>query len=81
MSSAYLAEMCVNHFGAQMFRNARIACKYVAPTLANEVITTHGVVREKVPKGDGYRFTVDIWAENEDGERKTVGYIEVDVGA
>ncbi len=80
MSSAYLAEMCVNHFGAAVFRNARVVCKYVASTLANEVITTHGVVREKTPKGKGYRFTVDIWADNEAGEKKTVGFIEVDLG-
>lgn len=80
MSSAYIAEMCVNHFGADFFRNARVVCKYVASTLANEVITTHGVVREKTPKGRGYRFTVDIWADNEAGEKKTVGWVEVDVG-
>ena len=79
MSSAYLAEMCVNHFGAQMFKNARVVCKYVASTLANEVITTHGVVREKKPKGDGFRFTVDIWCDNDQGEKKTVGWVEVDV--
>jgi acyl dehydratase len=80
MSSAYIAEMCVNHFGADFFRNARVVCKYVASTLANEVITTHGMVREKTPKGRGYRFTVDIWADNEAGEKKTVGWVEVDVG-
>ena len=80
MSSAYIAEMCVNHFGASFFRNARVVCKYVASTLANEVITTHGVVREKTPKGKGYRFKVDIWADNEAGEKKTVGWVEVDVG-
>jgi acyl dehydratase len=80
MSSAYLAEMCVNHFGAQMFKNARMVCKYVTSTLANEVITTHGVVREKKPKGDGFRFIVDIWADNEAGAKKTVGWVEVDVG-
>ena len=79
MSSAYLAEMCVNSFGANLFRNARVVCKYVASTLANEVITTHGVVREKTPKGDGFRFTVDIWADNEAGEKKTIGHVEVDV--
>jgi acyl dehydratase len=79
MSSAYLAEMCVNHFGAAMFTGARIVCKYVASTLAGEVITTHGVVREKQPKGAGYRFIVDIWADNEAGEKKTVGWVEVDV--
>jgi acyl dehydratase len=80
MSSAYIAEMCVNHFGAAFFRNARIQCKYVASTYANEEITTFGKVREKTPKGNGYRFTVDLWAENERGEKKTVGFCEVDVG-
>ena len=80
MSSAYIAEMCVNYFGASFFRNARVVCKYVASTLANEVITTHGVVTGKTPKGSGYRFKVDIWADNEAGEKKTVGWVEVDVG-
>jgi acyl dehydratase len=79
MSSAYLAEMCVNYFGRGFFTNARVVCKYVASTCANEVITTHGVVREKMPKGNGFRFTVDIWTDNEAGERKTVGWVEVDV--
>lgn len=80
MSSAYLAEMCVNYFGANFFRNCRVQCKYVASTLANEVITTHGVVREKTPKGRGFRFKVEIWADNEHGEKKTVGFVEADVG-
>lgn len=80
MSSAYIAEMCVNHFGAAMFNGARIVCKYVGSVLAGEVITTHGVIREKQPKGDGFRFVVDVWAGNEAGEKKTVGWVEVDVG-
>lgn len=79
MSSAYLTEMCVNHFGRNFFANARMECKYVSSTLANEVITTHGIVREKTPKGEGYRFRVEIWAENEDGAKKTVGWAEADV--
>jgi acyl dehydratase len=79
MSSAYITEMCVNHFGAAMFTGARIVCKYVASTLANEVITTHGIVREKEPKGAGFRFKVDVWCDNEAGEKKTVGWVEVDV--
>lgn len=80
MSSAYIAEMCVNHFGAAMFRNARIVCKYIASTHANEIITTHGRVVAKTPQGNGFRFSVEVWADNEQGERKTVGTVEVDVG-
>ena len=48
MSSAYIAEMCVNHFGSNFFRGARVVCKYIASTLANEVITTHGIVTERI---------------------------------
>lgn len=80
MSSAYIAEMCVNWFGADFFRGARINCKYIASTYAGETIETFGVVREKTPKGNGFRFTVDVWAANADGEKKTVGFVEVDVG-
>lgn len=79
MSAAYLSEMCVNYLGENYFRNARMECKYVASTLANEVITTYGVVTGKIPKGDGFRFTIDIWAANEDGQKKTVGTMEADV--
>lgn len=79
MSTAYLSEMCVNHFGRNYFRNARMVCKYISSTYANEVITTYGVVSEKTPKGSGYRFKVDFWAQNEAGEKKTIGWIEADV--
>lgn len=58
---------------------ARLECKYIGSTLAGEVITTYGVVREKRPKGDGFRFVVEVWASNEDDEKKTVGVAEVDV--
>jgi acyl dehydratase len=80
MSSAYLAEMCVNYFGKNFFRQSKVSFKYIASTYANEVITTHGVVRNKVPKGAGFRFTVEVWADNEAGEKKTVGWVEADVG-
>ncbi len=80
MSSAYIAEMCVNYFGADFFRGSRFACKYVASTYANEIITTGGVVRAKTPKGDGFRFEVEVWAENDAGEKKSIGTVEVDVG-
>jgi hypothetical protein len=38
------------------------------------------VITEKIPKGNGHRFKVEFWADNEQGERKTIGFAEVDVG-
>lgn len=81
MTAAYIAEMCVNYFGRNFFRNARFNCKYIASTYADDVITTHGVVREKTPTAAGARFRVDVWATNQDGEKTTVGWVEADVNA
>lgn len=79
MSSAYISEMCVNYFGRNFFEGAKIVCKYIGSTKANEVITTYGVVREKTPRDKGFRFSVEVWAQNEAGEKKTVGWVEVNV--
>lgn len=81
MTSAYIAEMCVNYFGRNFFRNARFHCKYIASTYAGDVITTHGTVREKTQTDTGARFRVDVWATNEAGEKTTVGWVEADVRA
>jgi len=72
MSGAYLAETCVNFFGAAFFQNATMEGKFVRPIYAGETITTRGVVREKTPEGNGFRFKVELWSENEEGEVKTV---------
>jgi len=79
MSAAYIAEMCVNFFGEHFFKGTKISGKYVKPVYAGETITTHGIIREKTREGSGYRFKVETWAENQDGETKTVAWIEVHV--
>lgn len=81
MTSAYIAEMCVNYFGRNFFRNARFTCKYIASTFADDVITTHGVVREKTRTPSGTRFRVEVWATNQAGEKTTVGWVEAEVRA
>ena len=77
MNSAYIAEMCVNHFGEHLFQSARVVCKYIAATLADEIITTHGIVTEKRSVEAGCRIKGDVWGDHEQGEKKTVGWVEV----
>lgn len=81
MTAAYISEMCVNYFGRNFFRNARFTVKYIASTYANDIITTHGVVREKTPTQNGVRFRVEVWATNQGNEKTTVGFVEADVHA
>ena len=77
MSSAYISEMCVNHFGEHMFRGAQITCKYISSVLADELITARGVITGKVEEDLGTRFTVNVWCENQIAEKKTVGQVVV----
>ncbi|MBI4267064.1 MAG: MaoC family dehydratase [Chloroflexi bacterium] len=79
MSSAYLAEMLVNFFGKRVFENSRIQRKYIKPIYPGDTITTHGIVREKTPEGAGYRFKVEIWCDDQNGELKTHGWAEIHV--
>ena len=76
MSSAYIAEMLVNHFGKHVFQNTHAQIKLIKPVFAGETITTHGVIREKISENSGYRFKLDVWTENQESVKKTVGWVE-----
>lgn len=75
MSSAYISETSVNFFGTAFFQNATMEGKYVRPIYPNEIITTRGIVRAKTPEGNGFRFAVELWCENEEHEKKTVAMV------
>ena len=79
MSSSYIQEMLVHSFGENFFQNSRLQCKYIRPIYAGEIITTRGTVVEKVPEGKGFRFKVEVAADNQEGEVKTVGLAEAHV--
>jgi hypothetical protein len=39
----------------------------------NDVLTAHGVLKEKVPEADRTRLVLDVWLENQDGDKVLVG--------
>ena len=54
----------------------RLKVRFGAMVRPGDVLTCKGTVREV----DGGRPTIDIWAENEDGEKVTIGEAEVEIG-
>jgi acyl dehydratase len=76
MTSASLAEMCVDYFGPIFFRDARIACRFVKPVYAGDTVRTHGHVRAVEGRDGRARIYVDLWAENQDAEKVVVGNAE-----
>ena len=47
--------------------------KFIRYTLPGDVVTTGGIVKEKVEEGSAVRFNCDIWCESLSGEKTVVG--------
>ena len=71
---------CASTTSARPCSATRVALKYVGSTLANEVITTHGVVRAKTPGGRGLPLHGGRLGREPGGRKRTVGVVEADVG-
>lgn len=80
-SSAFIAETLVHNFGRYVWEGSRIQCKYIRPILAGDTITTGGVIQERRETDGKVQFTVEVWAQNQEGTRVTVGQAEVDIPA
>jgi acyl dehydratase len=79
MTSANITEMLVNHFSVFMFKDMHLRFDIIQPTFVDELVITKGVVKEKTPENSGFKFLLDVWAENQEGERKVQGWVEIHV--
>jgi len=70
---AYLNQMMTNNFGEDYLRGGDIAVSFIKPVRAGDVITAKAIVREIRPEGTGVRVMCEVWLENQNGEKATVG--------
>lgn len=73
MSCAYLSEMLTKIFGAAWLNGSQFNTTFIQPVFAGDTITAKGVVRTVETTPSGKRVTVDVWCENQTGEKVTVG--------
>jgi acyl dehydratase len=73
MSHAYLAEMLARFFGKNWLQGGKIDVKFIRYTLPGDVVTTGGVIKERISEGSAVRFSCDIWCESLSGEKTVVG--------
>lgn len=72
MSSAYLAQLCVECFGTAMFSDSTLAVKFISPIYAGDHLTIGGRVSDLKSQGDRTRVEVDLWCNRQDGTTATV---------
>jgi len=76
MSHAYLTEMLTGFFGASFLQGGKLSLAFVRYKLPGNTITAKGVIRDRIIEGDAVQFQVEVWCENEFGEKVTVGTAE-----
>ena len=73
MSTAYVYEPMTRFVGAIFVKGDRMAMTFIKPVLAGDTLTVHGVVKERQPEGGRTRVVVEVWCENQHGEKTAVG--------
>ena len=73
MSTAYVSEMMTRLLGAGFVKGGTMSMAFIKPVYAGDRLTVHGVVRETRPEGAGTRVVVEVWCENQHGEKTAVG--------
>lgn len=74
MSLGYATEMMSRFVGLDVFsRTGKIDFKFIKPVMPGDTITVRGKVSEVKADDRGVLVTVDIYCENQKGEKTSVG--------
>ena len=73
MSTAYVSEMMTRFLGAGFVKGGTMSMTFIKPVYAEDRLTVHGTVTERRPDAGRTRVVVEVWVENQHGERTAVG--------
>jgi 3-hydroxybutyryl-CoA dehydratase len=73
MSTAYVSEMMTQLLGERFIEAGKMSVIFIKPVYAGDTLNVHGVVKGKHPEGNATRVEVEVWCENQDGEKTMVG--------
>ena len=73
MSTAYASELMTRLLGPSFLAGGTLSMAFIKPVYAGDRLTARGVVRETRREGAGTRVVVEVWCENQHGEKTAVG--------
>jgi acyl dehydratase len=74
MSTAYVSQLMVELPGPGFARGGTLSMAFITPVYAGDRLTVHGVVKDKQSDNGATRVVVDVWVENQRGEKTAVGH-------
>ena len=73
MVAALMSEACRDYFGQRWMEGGKLKVAFIKPVLVEQAVTTGAQVVEQHPEGGGERLRLDVWCQNEAGERVLAG--------
>ena len=73
MSTAYVSELLTKFLGEGFIEGGTMSVAFVMPVYAGDTLTVHGRVKEKQPEGRATRVVVEVWCENQIGQKTAAG--------
>jgi acyl dehydratase len=74
MSTAYVSQMMVKLLGPGFARGGTMSMAFIKPVYAGDRLSVHGVVKERQSDNGATRVVVEVWVENQNGEKTAVGH-------
>jgi acyl dehydratase len=74
MSTAYVSQMMVNFLGPGFARGGTMSMAFIKPVYAGDRLSVHGIIKDKQPDNGATRVVVEVWVENQHGEKTAVGH-------
>jgi acyl dehydratase len=70
----HLAELMIDLFGEGWLRGGKTSnAKFIKPVTQGDTIQTKAKVHSKEEKGSVIEYTLDVWCENQNGDKVLVG--------
>ena len=74
MSTAYASQLMVKLLGPGFARGGTLSMAFIRPVCAGDRLTVRGVVKDRQPENGATRVVVEVWVENQQGEKTAVGH-------
>jgi len=70
---AYMSKFMASFFGEGWVRGGKLSTNFIRLIMPGDTITIKGVVKERTPEDSAIRITLEVWCENQRGEKAIVG--------
>jgi acyl dehydratase len=73
MSTAYVSQLMVRLLGPGFARGGTLSMAFIKPVYAGDRLTVRGIVKDRKSESGVTRVVVEVWVENQHGEKTAVG--------